>query len=736
MRAFTRHLALGFALAVCSSSALRAQLAIVPEPSDSLRRVLVARRTVEPLVIDGHLNEAAWVNAAVAHEFSQVRQAYAPTTRFPSEVRILYDDTYLYVGALNRDSAGLSTLRMQDLRRDFEPGETDVFGVTFGSFGDGRTSVQFQVSPLGSQGDVQAFDGGDVSNFSWDALWRVRTSRSDSGWIAEMAIPWTSLRYQPELKQWSLNFTRNTRRALQWSAWSPFPRQFSSWRLSYAGVLDSVQPPPARTNIRVRPYALGQVLRDGAPGAFNGSLGDVGGEVIWAPTASSLLEATVNTDFAQADVDRQVVNLTRFNVFFPEQRQFFLENSDLLSSGGLRGRFVLQPFFTRRIGLDDQGSPLPIIGGARYVYRAGRTNAGALVMHQDAKSVGASTFAVVRASRVLGRATRVGSTIAFRNDGVADAALPGADNKQNVVTSFDATTRVGEQVQLEATVSTSTMDGKTGVAVTYFAGRTSPTLYTGILGALVQRDYAPRTGFVSRPHVLLTSPAVSLTAQPAWRPKTVLWFKPGVTTYFYQDPSSLRLQEGIVSVYTEVLHTNGAQWKPFVEYNQQRPDAALTLFPGVTTPPGTHDYWRAGVDSRSDQSARVAVTVNVSTGGFFDGRLDRAQLAGRWSPNPYVSLRGNYEVNRFQSLGVRDSAFVTHLAGPEVRVFASPRVQWSAFYQYNTAQARGSLNARFAWEFTPLSFVYVVYNDRQAIQNGLAPPARSLIVKLSWLRQL
>ncbi len=173
-----------------------AQPAAVPEPTPETRRSLVARRTTTRIVVDGRLDEAAWQGAAVARDFAQVRQDYAPTTRFPSEVRILFDDDYLYVGAFNADSAGLASLRMQDLRRDFESGESDVFGVTFGSLGDGRTAFQFQASPLGSQADVQAFDGGDVSNFNWDALWRVRTTRSDTGWVAEFAIPWRSMRYQ------------------------------------------------------------------------------------------------------------------------------------------------------------------------------------------------------------------------------------------------------------------------------------------------------------------------------------------------------------------------------------------------------------------------------------------------------------------------------------------------------------------------------------------------------------
>ena len=153
---------------------------------------------------------------------------------------------------------------------------------------------------------------------------------------------------------------------------------------------------------------------------------------------------------------------------------------------------------------------------------------------------------------------------------------------------------------------------------------------------------------------------------------------------------------------------------------------------------GTHDYPRAGIESsRATRARGWRLTANLSTGGFFDGSLERAALAGRWSPNPYVALRANYEVNRLTSLGTQRHALRDAPGGARAaRCSPQPRVQWSAFYQYNTALARGSLNARFSWEFRPLSFLYVVYNDRQAIEQGTMPTARSLIVKLSWLRQL
>ncbi len=719
-------------LLVGCAPGLVAQVAEVPLPTEQTRKRLIARRTSNRITIDGRLTEADWARADVGTDFAQTRPDYNPVSRFRTEVRVLFDDEFLYVGGFNRDSAGLSTLRIPDLRRDFEPPESDVFAVTLGPLGDHRTAYQFHVTPLGSQGDVQAFDGGDAFNFNWDAMWRVRTTRADSGWIAELAIPWRSLRYAPGQTSWDINFVRNNRRVAQFSAWAPHPRQFSSWRLTYAGVLDSIQPPPPRMNVRVRPYALGSAQRDRTPGADNASTVDVGGEVIWAPTANTLLEATVNTDFAQADVDRQVVNLTRFSVFFPERRQFFLENADLLTAGGLNAntsRYIVQPFFTRRIGLGDDGTLLPIDGGARFAYRTGRTTGGVLAMRQ--RGIGSAedaTFAVARGSQFFGRATRVGATIAIR-DGETAAG-------DNVVTAVDALARLGEQIQFTGTVSTSTRDNRTDVATTWQLTRNSARVSTALLGAWVTERYDPLTGFVSRPNVILTNPSLNVTFQPRWRPKSVVWLKPSLATFLYHSPQTYALQEGLVQLRGEVLYRNGAQLVPFVEANQQRPTTTVAILPGVEIAPGSRDFTRYGLEGKSDQSARVSALANLSTGTFFDGRLDRAAVAARFSPSPYLAIRADYEVNRLRSIGTRDSSFVTHLVAPELRVFLNPRVQWSAFYQYNTLQERGALNARFSWEFAPLSFLYIVYNDRQAILDGTTPSARSVIVKLSWLRQL
>jgi hypothetical protein len=324
-------------------------------------KLVAARANAEPR-IDGTLDDAAWAAAPIVTDFHIVRPDYQRDAKHPTRVRLLYDAEHLYVAAEMSLPEGRRSIRVRDLRREFDFSENENFSVTIGPLGDRRTSYQFSVTPYGAQRDVQAFDGGDANNENWDALWRVRTQISDSSWTAEFAIPWATMRYAQSATTWDVNFLRNARHALETSAWAPFPRQFSSYRLTFAGAVERIEPPAPRPSVRVRPYALADASRLGAQSTS--SAATVGGEVIWAPNANSSLDLTVRTDFAQADVDRQVVNLERFSVFFPERRQFFLENADVLGVRGLTGRYVVQPFFSRSIGLADDGRPIPVdVGG-------------------------------------------------------------------------------------------------------------------------------------------------------------------------------------------------------------------------------------------------------------------------------------------------------------------------------------------------------------------------------------
>ncbi len=694
------------------------------------RPVIRAERTDSAIRIDGRLDEPAWSRAMVTGRFRTVSPAINAPSAYRTEVRVLFNAQAILIGATLYDSAGARGVRVQDMRRDFDTGQNDNFQVVLDPLHDTRSAVSFQVTPHGALRDVQAFDGGDQTNTDWDGVWRARTARSDSGWSVEIEIPWSSLRYVRDGRPWGVNFARFARRTVEVSGAVPWPRQFSPYRMTFAADLAGLEPPPVSANVRVRPFALGDVSRDRERLR---SLGRVGGEVLWTPTANSLLELTANTDFAQAEVDRQVVNLRRFSVFFPERRQFFLENTDVINPTGIDGEYTVQPFFSRRIGLADDGSPLPILGGGRYSWRSGRASGGGLLIRQGASTTApASTYGVLRGSRFLSGATRVGAFAAVRDDASMDTR-PG---QRNIVTAIDGLTRVGETIQMNGMLSTSTSGDTTGVAATWFAGRDTPGLYTGILGAYVTEAYAPRTGFVSRSNVWLTSPAIVGTVQPSWRPKSVVWFKPALVSYLYQTPGTGTLQEGYVQGFVDVFHTNGAIWYPYVERHFQRPSQPVTLVRGVEIAAGRHDYTRYGLFFATDRSARWSVVTNASAGSFFDGQLHQLNSTLRLAPSPHLSLITSYEVNRLRAIGEGDRAVTTHLLAPELRVFATPRLQVSSFYQYNTDAQIGSLNARVSWEFAPLSFVYLVYNDRQAIGRGITPTARQLVLKMVWMGQL
>lgn len=313
------------------------------DPFAAPRPTLAALRAASAPRIDGRLDDAVWQTATPVTDFHVVRPDYARESRHTTRVRLLYDEEYLYVAAEMRLPQGRGAIRVRDLRREFDFSENENFSVTIGPLGDRRTAYQFSATPYGAQRDVQAFDGGDKENENWDALWHVRTEVTDSAWTAEFALPWATMRYAPAGTTWDVNFLRNARHALETSAWAPFPRQLSSYRLTFAGAVAGIQPPPARPSVRVRPYTLASSAQLGR--ATIATRGAVGGEVIWAPNANSAVDFTVRTDFAQTDADRQVVNLERFSVFFPERRQFFLQNADVLGvwapPGALRRAAIL-----------------------------------------------------------------------------------------------------------------------------------------------------------------------------------------------------------------------------------------------------------------------------------------------------------------------------------------------------------------------------------------------------------
>lgn len=702
----------------------------VPPVADSVPRPrYTALRSTAPIVVDGALDEAIWREGAPITDFRQAEPEQGKPSRVATRVRIAYDARALYVGIEADDSLGEAGIRVQDLRRKFDYFQNDLVGIVLDPVGDGRNSVSFQVTPYGAQRELEVYDG-DRYNREWETVWRVRTRRGPRGWTAEVAIPWSSLRYRAGASTWGLNVIRGARRLYEFSGWNDWPRNLSPYRMDFAGRLEGLVPPPPRADLAWRPYVLGDALRaDGG----DRTRANVGGEVIWRPTTSLQVEGTVNTDFAQADVDRQVVNLRRFGVFFPERRQFFLENASLFTVHSGES-FVVTPFFSRAIGLDAEGNPIAIRGGARAVLRDARTNAGALVIRQAGSGgLGDATIGVARLSRNVGGQSRLGGMVTARHD----AGAPGGTD---ATATADAFVRFSPTTNASWMVSTSRdgATGRQGWAWSGFAGRQTNGLYTGLLSSLATDAYRPSTGFVSRGDVLYTSPAIIGDVRPSWKPSFLRGFKPAILADLYHGPRDGRLQEGYAQAYLDFVFMNGALVYPYVERHWQRPTADLALIPGVGVTAGRYAYRRAGLVARSDRSARLSATLDANTGGFFDGTLDRVTTAVRWVPRPQLAAELSWDASRLRDVGTPGMRVTTHLVAPELRLAWSPRLQLTAFYQYNTSVERGTLNARFSWEYAPLSYVFVVVNDRRRVGgDGGAPvpgvPASQLLVKVVHL---
>jgi hypothetical protein len=701
-------------------------------PAMAQRRRIAAVRAEAPPTVDGRLDDAVWQRAPQAG-FVQVEPRQGEPSTHRSEVWVAFDDEALYVAARLEQPGGWTAFNQRDLRRDFGETDSDAFSVALDTFGDGRNALVFALNPWGAQRDLQVVDD-ELRELNWDAVWRSAVSRDDAGWTLELAIPWKSIRHGGREASWGIQFSRRERGRNEDTAWSPYPRTVSAFRMPYAGLLEGIAPPPPRLlSLQLRPYAIARAQRLGdgplelAPSA--------GGEVTWSPQASTVVDLTANTDFAETDVDRRVVNLSRFSVFFPERRQFFLESSGVFSAG-VEGS--LQPFFSRRVGLSARGAPVPISAGARAVYRTPERSAGALLVHTlETPTAQASVVGAGRYTHHLGEQSRAGGMVVMRHD----LERLDAEGVTNVVPVADGLFRVGPLSVSAAVMGSSTTRSR------------SPARFGGAayLGATLQGnwgwldayvhgltpDFDARAGFVARANVFGAGVSGGLDSRPAWLPSWLRSIGPQVDAYALWATDTQRFQELNVNVRPLwLLFRGGDEAWCFVEQSTQELSDPFAPVPRVSFQPGRYDYSRFGVSGFTQASRKVSVGASVAGGTYYEAETLAASVRGSLQPLPHVQLAGSYGYNRFWGRGVQGDFADTHLLLLETRLALNPRLQLIGSYQRDTAGNAQVVNARLAWEFLPLSFVYVVFTDtRGAFFAPDAPPAEQRVtakVTYTW----
>jgi hypothetical protein len=680
------------------------------------------------IIIDGKLNEGDWQNINPVTSFVEVEPYQGTVAKHGTEVKILFDDKFIYFGVFAKDSNTRKNLRVPMLNRDFTFEDNDIFGIALDPNTSKRNAVAFQVTPYGTQRDLQSFDDA-VFDTDWDALWYVKTSITDSGWYAEIAIPFNSIRYPGENSDWGINFIRIHRSSNEITAFPGYPRSLDTYRMTYVALLKGVEVPKAGMNLRINPYVLQQAnsYQEKVPEAKaqNSYKTKIGGDIKWAMSQHAVLDATINTDFAQADVDRQVVNLSRFSVYFPERRQFFLENSGLLMVGDGAN---IEPFFSRKIGLDDNGNPIPLLGGARYTDRTANRSIGALYALQDSHdSIGKTNFSVLRYMQNYGNANNIGVMVTNKYISSADA---------NTVASITGIQRFGEKWRYRYLWSQS-FDRSNKVNTNGYGGNlnmdyASNKLFFTLNNSLISEKYIPGIGFISRSNLLTHSASFIPVFRPSWKPKFMRSFQPGVIVSSSERASDLRMQEGAITAYPVYLYFNdGGLLSLAYIYNWQLLTEDLDLVNKII-PQGDYYFHRYRISYNSDLSKKISVSGKIETGGYYNGSLTSYIAELKIAPIPYISWINSYEYHDFKKFGMEKDNFNTQLITSTMLLALNAKIQLSGFYQYNTLEEEGTINIRFSWQYKPLSYIYLVYNSRE-IPGSIQQQG---IFKLNFLTQI
>ena len=688
-----------------------------------------------PVDVDGRLDEAAWQAAdTISGLLQREPDEGAPATE-TTVVRILYDDTNLYIGIEARDSEPegiVARLLERDAltRFGFFGGLTDspddMVGIVLDTFHDGRNAFYFATNALGNQSDALIENEGQNVNADWDGIWDVAARRGPGGWTAELAIPFRTLRFPPHSPQtWGFNVGRAMKRRNEEALWSSWGRDNGGlFKIARAGDLTGLEGLRQGANFQVEPYVLGRV-RDASrveAGAFDeDDEVAAGGDAKWGITPNATLDLTAFTDFAQVEADVEQINLTRFSLFFPEKREFFLENAGIFQFGiSDFGPPPLLLFFSRRIGIAG-GREVPLLGGARLTARHGPWSVGALDVVTDAEGETPRTnWGVVRVKRnVLARGQVGGVVSHVHPDGGEGSAAVGADF------SFQPTNEI--LVTGVAAANLAPDDPSEPYAANLVFDHTGDFWGGQLNWYVVGEGMAPAAGFVRRTGIHRMFGVLRQRPRPGGllRSVTIREFVQAVVD------TDGNLEDREFRITAEPAFESGDQMNLALEHRREVLDEPFALRPDLEIPAGRYDNLGWSVEFESSRKRPVWVEVGIAEPGFFDG--DRREMGGEigWAPSPHVGVAAGWSRNEIDT---PHGDLETDLGIVRLALAASSRLRWDALVQYNSETEELSGNLRFHWIWAPGSDLYVVADLRRVDPGDPEGAAtRALVLKMTRL---
>ncbi len=692
-------------------------------------RARVPRLDRAEVRVDGRLDEPAWERAAVIRDLYTVEPVEGLPADPPWEVRILRTDTHLYLGFVMYEPHPGSMV-LQNLRRDAFLRDDDRVEIVLDTFRDARTAYFFQLSAAGSRGDALISDNGRRFQKSWNGWWKGRTWIGPDRWTAEFEIPFATLAFT-DADAWGANFQRFRGADRSQSRWAAPERRFSFFNVRESGVLTGMAGAHQAQGFELRPYAK----LDGLWGSDDGADGfelDGGGEFSWRITPQMTASVTLNTDFAETEVDDRQINLTRFPLFFPEKRDFFLQDSSLFQFGEQgegfgRGGNDLLPYFSRRIGLANDVE-VPLDYGLRVAGRAGRWDLGFLGVRADSvpdAGVPASTLVVARPSYRVNEDLALGGLFTSGNpEATTDNRVAGADLRWNT------TELLPGNFSLNAFVSVSDDEGQdaqgVGFGLEAFLRTRDWILNYRTVGT--QDEYLPALGFVRRPGQWRHSAVVEWQPRPESGPvrKYTFSVQPTVWTDLGGDlvSSSVRFE------FVEIEWNSGDRLGFDVFAESDRPDTDFDVA-DVTIPAGDYSWWQPRVRYRGSNARPVSASATLRGGPWYDGDLLSFRAGLRWNLSARVATSLSYQEDR-GSLPAGD--FTTRLEQLRFDWDFTPDLSWRNLVQADNLSDTLGLQSRLRWILEDGRELFVVVESGWSELPGgaIAPETTNLAVKLVW----
>lgn len=700
-----------------------------------------AVHTAAPPTMDGVLDEGVWERAGRLEDFVQQEPDEGAPSTERTEVYVLYDAENLYLGVRAWDSSP-GGVTATEMRRDSERIlEEDNVQIILDTFKDSRSGYMFVTNPLGAKLDQQVFNEGEGArpglptsniNRDWDGVWHVASRIVDDGWIAEIAIPMVTLRFPDRARQsWGLNVMRNIGGRNEQAFWAPISKEFTIARVSMAGSLDGLEQLDRGLDLRVTPFVTSGVSRVLDAQVQDDSFDrDFGMDLKYGVTAGLNLDVTVNTDFAQAEVDDEQVNLTRFPLFYPEKRDFFLENSGQFNVGSaLAFNRYVDLFFSRRIGLSD-GAEVPIIGGGRLTGKVGRNDLAVMDVQTD-QAFGRSgeNFLVAKYSRNFWGRSRMGGL--FINKVETDG------DHYNRTYAVDASlaphpnfTVVGFVAKTETPAASPPPAGAEGFGeMGAYVNATWLDRDWRIYGEYVDLDnnFNPEVGFLPRAGIRTTKLHLERNPRPdLWG---IRMLSPMVNWTYTTDQTGRRVAQRWHFM-MGTRFDNGAYLNVWYNDHFDRVDQDFVLN-DVTVPVGDYSFgeWRFSFDS--NPARRVYYGVMLSPQDFYGGTRRDTQLKLGARLTDRFSTEAQYTRN---SVAIPNGDFDVDLASLRVDFAISPTVTLRSVTQYNSLTDQFGTSARFRWTYSPGSDLYLVYDEVRRDPNTLIEYRdRRLILKATFL---